>query len=259
MKAPLLLVFLALGSSGCTLIKGAPHVDVALDVASQYSLRGAVQVDNPVVQPSASARVPISETTGLGASVWANANVEDDAGDAFLPDGNGQAISEVDFTGAYYQELGGVEYIFGLINYSFPTSTLITPSRTDAFAAAEWTANGWGNAFAAYYALNDFGGLYVRADFNRGWVVNKKTDFDLSAGMGFSDEDNSLLYYGIAESGLSDLSITGSLSYKFDPRTTAAIYVTATQLVDSTLADSVEALGIEPDNFLIGISMSWAY
>lgn len=259
MKAQLTLVLLVAGLASCNISKGAPSVDVKLDFLTQYNLRGAVQNEKPVVQPYASVRVPLGADTGVGAAFWANADIYDDTGDSVFPDGNGKSFSEIDTSATYYQHAGGVEYAIGAVNYAFPTKTRPTPSRTDAFASAQWEASGWGNAFAAYYSLNDFGGLYLRADFSRGWTINRSTRFDLGMGIGYSDSDNSQLYYGVSADGLADLSLTGSLGYTFDKRTSGALYVTAIQVTESDLEDSLEAQGIEATNVLAGVSMSWSY
>ena len=234
-------------------------MDVKLDVVSQYNFRGVVQNEKPVVQPYGSVRVPLGPDSGVGAAVWANADIYDDTGDSTFPDGNGQSFSEIDTSLTYFQHAGGVEYAIGAVNYAYPTNSRATPSQTDAYATAEWEASGWGNAFAAYYSLNDFGGLYLRADFSRGWKINQRTRFDLGLGVGYSDSDNSLFYYGVAADGLADVSLTGSLGYSFDKRTSGAFYVTAIQVTESDLEDSLEAQGLEAGNIIAGVSMSWAY
>jgi len=259
MKQKLTFVLLALSISACALPKGVPTVDARVDAASQYIFRGALQNAEPVLQPSASVRLPLSSTTGIGAGVWTNVNVRDGTGDALLPDGNGQSFSEIDTNATFFQESGGVEYAIGLINYAFPSNTAAIPSLTEAFASAQWVAGGWGNAFAAYYSLNDFSGLYLRADFSRLWKINSRMDFDLGLGLGYSDEKHSLYTYGAQASGLADVSLTGTLGYRLDKRTTASFFVTAVQIAESAIQDGLDALGVETSNLIVGASLIWTY
>ena len=101
-------------------------VDLTLPLYSKYLSRGALTVDDPVLQPGMTVA-----GYGLTFNVWGNYNLTDKIK-------RKNKFTEVDLTAEYAFEAGDFSFPVGVIHYLFPNMT--QPNTTEVYAGVTYTA-----------------------------------------------------------------------------------------------------------------------
>lgn len=241
----------------CQSVHGPASVDVNAGLVSQYNFRGVPQNAEGALQSDVNVSLPTGSDGTLDINVWSNWDLSNGTGDAAFPDGNGGKLSEIDLAGSWSKEFESVSFTAGLVSYNLPNG--VGGSTTELFASFGWDAWYLSPSVTVYHDFGEVEGSYINASISRGLKLNESTSADLSLGLGFTDKDHGLAYYGASESGLADLLLTASVAHAYDEKTTLGAFISISQIIDSDLEDGVEASGIDPDNTWVGFSIGWSF
>ena len=99
--------------------------------------------------------------------------------------------------------------------------------------------------YASYQAAKSF-------ELAEGWTGS------LSFLLGYMAEDQAAFYFGTQESGLSDASLTGSVTYQYDDNTSFFGKLSGVTVPDSDLGDSLDALGLDDSGGWLTIGAAWS-
>jgi len=99
-------------------------VDLAVPYYSKYLSRGALTVDDPVLQPGLTVA-----GYGFAFNVWGNYNLTDKIN-------RKNKFTEVDLTAEYAFEAGGFSFPVGVIHYLYPNTT--QPNTTELYAGISY-------------------------------------------------------------------------------------------------------------------------
>ena len=242
--------------SGCLSTATPPQVAASLTAATHYVFRGVPQNEKGVLQADLGATLPTRGGHSLDVLIWGNLDLDDDTGDAALPDGKGGEFSELDIGAWYSRQLGGMAIAAGIFSYNFPKSAL--PSTAEAFATLAWSVLGFDPSVTFWYDFDELEGLYVNGMVTREWEVGERTSLALGATLGWTDE-NQAAYYFADESGFADLIGSATLRREIGGGASLVVRVHAATILDGDLRDALDAAGIASDNTWGGVGLAWSF
>ena len=244
---------------GCVVaVMGATGVwggDVAVDVPvmSAYVWRGQVLVDDPVVQPGLTGAMG-----GLSVNAWSSMNL-----DGTETDGE---FTEMDWTVSYSQTVGLAKLGAGVVQYTFPNSTIEAEDGT--VSAYPGTVEVFGSvgvdvllapSVTVYYDVDEIEGLYAMAAIGHSFELMEKVALDLSASLGLGDKDYNKGYFGHDEAVLNDLVLGAALPIRITENIRVKPSISYMMLPDSDLEDAAEAAYGEKDSVYGGVTLSCAF
>lgn len=260
---------LLLMSTACVVPEGAkPDAIFAVDVASKYVHRGMVQNDRGVMQPSAVVVLPTKKDGAIIARTWANMDLSNDTGDAWLPDGHAGKFSQIDFNLLYEQSFEEAVVTAGIVSYNLPNG-LEFPfgergATTEFLVEGQWFLPE--DAFSLvpflelHYDFDEVDGLYVRGGVERAFEIDEKLSITADLGLAWMDGDQSQWNYAQpGDSGLADLTLRARGEYKLDAHTSATGFIAYSRVMDSTFRDWFDVIGIDADQLYLGLGVRWAY
>ena len=218
-------------------------VDVSVETAvnSQYLWRGMVLNDKPVFQPGVT-----FSGGGLELNIWGNMDLTDDYDHEF-------EFYEVDYTLSYYWEQDGMEWVLGVISYTYPNTDWT--STMEAYAGCTWTDVTFSPSVTLYYDFDEVEGFYLE--------VGGSHEFDsgLSVGLsfGYASEDYVDAYFAVdgdADAAFTHyaLSLDYPVALKYGELN---LNLTYGSLVDS----SIHSPGFEgeDENLVLGVTWSMEF
>jgi len=221
-------------------------VDFDSTFNSKYVWRGALLVDDWVIQPS----VNVAKG-GFSFNVWGNYEPTDETG-------HQKQFTEIDLTAEYAFALGDFSIPVGVIHYMFPNTEYKATTEIYTGVSYDWIIS----PSATIYADMDqaSGGLYLllEASYSHELPVSKEVgvSVDLGAGVAYANEDYLDFYYGVDDSGWSDAYVSLAVPISvMDGKITFTPAVTYTALIDSDLKDSVE----DDSNTYFGLSVTFSF
>ena len=245
-----------------------PFIEIGLDVSNKYVHRGMVQNEEGVVQPSAVVVLPTKRDGAIIARTWANMDLSNETGEAWFPDGHAGKFSQIDFNLLYEQQLDDAVLTAGFISYNLPNGLefpfgergatteflvegrLLLPER--AFDIVPY--------LALHYDFDEVDGLYARAGAERVFQIDEKTKITADLGLAWMDSDQAAWNFAQPDdSGLADLILRGTAERQLDKHTTATGFVVYSTVLDSEFRDWFDVIGIDPDQFYVGLGVRWAY
>lgn len=264
-----LVVFALTFSTGCIVNPGArPELGATLQLASQYNHRGMPMNDNGALQTDVTVGLPVKDGATLSFTAFGNIDLSNDT-DGWLPDGHGGKTSEADFILAYHQPLNErLDLVVGYHTYVFPNG-LEFPfgergETKELFANLHVLGLPVDPRVELHYDIDEVEDLYARVGASRLFAVDEKLDVVADVSVGFSGEDHSLWAYGVAESGLADLNVSGTLNYQADEHTLLFFTLAGSSILDSDIADWFDIMnatrdGIDSENFWAIVGVNWNY
>ena len=262
-------VLLASALSGCfvTPTQESPVlVDLTADYLTQKNFRGMVQNEKGAALGSMEVNLPLKDQGELAIGSEASMDLHNDTGDAWFPDGHAGEVTESELTAKYSNEWGGFDWTFGIDNYNLmngaefaagtafgargPTTELFLSVSHAGFVVP---------ALSIHYDIDEVEDVYVRGSVGKVFALSEAWSLDAEIGLGWSGEDMSLWNYGLAESGFADLGASLQLAYALSDRTTLRALVAGSTIVDSTLSDWFDLIGIDSDNLWAGLGATWSF
>lgn len=254
MSARWFLAFVGLASSCAS---ATPSVESDYTMASRHMFRGVPQVAGAVLQGDTSVCSPVDGQSALTATAWTSVNLSNESGDSLFPSGSGGKISQVDFVVDYTRCFGDTSVSAGGVSYNFPNT--LFPSTTEAYGSVCLGGLPLAPTLTAYYDFDEVEGLYVNAGISHTVALPESLVLDLGLNLGWMDEQQGLVYYGIRAGGLADLVASGALSIPVGGHWAATLGVFASTVLDGDLEDSLGTAGIEADNLWAAVSLGMTY
>lgn len=66
-------------------------------------------------------------------------------------------------------------------------------------------------------------------------------------------------YYEVEESGLTDILLTVSSTFKLDESFSVTPFLALASIIDQEIADAFDAAGKEPNNMVLGVTLSYGF
>jgi hypothetical protein len=237
---------------------------VAVAAANTFVFRGMTEVENGVIQPDLAVDLPTKADGILRLRSAGNIDLSDDVGDAWYPDDNQLRFSEVEYALSWNTFWQGLDWAVGLDSYNllngleFPNG--VRGSTNELFVTAARSFGAWTPRLELHYDYDEVDGLYVKAAVVRGFELAEHWIASGEVGLAYSDENSSEWQYGIAEAGLADATLRGSVGYQIDAHTDVSFGLLYSSMVDSDLSDQFEGnFGIDPDVFVASLTLRWSY
>lgn len=266
MRSSLLAVAgLCLALSGCIFKPDSPPlVDARVWYASQYNHRGQVMNDRGVAQADLNLNLETRDGGEIDIYGFANVDLSNSTGDAWMPDGHAGKVTETDIKASYSRTLGPVDAGAGLLTYvpangeSFPFGRRGT--TTEMFGTVSGTIPlGIEPRFEAHYDFDEGDGWYLRAGLGRTFAILEKLSVGLDATAGWTSKNQSKWDYGIDEQGFSDVRGTLEVRYEWDPQFDTFVGVHFSTIIDDDIRDWFDQVGIEQDNLWVTAGLGWHY
>lgn len=229
----------------------AVSTNLDLGYVSKYVWRGLVLNPDPAVQPS----VTFAHPSGWSFNVWASMDTTDAGIGIGYGDKSG-SFTEIDYTLNYAFSALGKSMNAGVVAYTFP--------HTNFDETSELFYNvGFGGMLSPSLSLNyDFDqvdGLYAALGVSHSVDMplgeNKTVPLSFAAKIGYATADYNDFYFGGNDkAAFTDAMISVSAPIAMGGfKLTPTLYYT--MVVDSDLRDAV----VDPDNFVIGLTGSYAF
>ena len=251
-----LIGLLAMATAAAAEIETGVAVDVP--VVSAYVWRGQVLNDEAVVQPGLTGTIG-----GFSVNAWSSMDLTDNQ------DSSGE-FDEMDWTVSYSRTVGKFELGAGVVQYTFPNSTLATeaadgtatvedyPGTVEVFASVGVDVP-LAPALAVYYDVDEIEGLYAVASVGHSFELMDKVGLDLKAALGFGDADYNAGYFGLDDAALNDLVLGAALPIAVTENLSLTPSLGYMLLPDSDLEDAAEATYGEKDCFYGGAALNLAF
>lgn len=223
--------------------------ELTLDYYSHYVWRGQL-LNESSFQPGFSAAYG-----GVTAAFWGQYDLTDDTGHQWQ-------FTEVDWSVDYTTAIPGVEWAsvsVGMIYYNFATT-----------AAADTTELYWGFSFdsplspyvTVYHDLDEIQGMYVNTGVSHAWdevftLGQIPVGLELGASLGWADGDYNNGYWGVADDGLNDFTLSLAMPMEWGQwSVTPSLNWTA--LVDNKIRDT-NAFSDSDNYFYAGVSFARSF
>lgn len=263
-----------LGPSCVVPDSATPSLSIAVDAATKYVHRGMVQNEEGVIQPSSVLVLPAKKGGSIVLRSWANMDLSNDTGDAWLPDGHAGKYSQIDFNLFYVQELDDLTITSGFTSYMLPnglefpfgergqTSEFMVEGvyqLSEAFQSVQ-------PFFAVHYDYDEVNGFYLRGGAKHTHALNEETSLTTAVSIGWMDDD--MVFWNYADpnnSGLADATLRATVDHTLAPHVTLTGFAEYSTVVDSDLRDWFDSLqsasidGVDPDQLYAGVGVRWSY
>lgn len=244
----------------CALAMGARaegiETEVAVDVPllSAYVWRGQVLNKDAVLQPGLTGTIG-----GFSVNAWSSLNLDG-------TDTDGE-FTEMDWTLSYAQAVGPVELGAGIVQYTFPNSTIededgvvsALPGTVELFASIGAPDLLLGPSLTVFYDVDAIEGLYAVLSAGHSFELTDKVALELSASLGFGDKDYNAGYFGYDKAALNDLVLGAALPIALTENITLTPSISTMRLPDSSLGDAAKAAYGEKDSVFGGVTLSCAF
>ena len=233
-------------------------VGVDVPVLSAYVWRGQVLNDEAVAQPGLTGTIG-----GFSVNAWSSMDLTD------AQDSSGE-FDEMDWTVSYAKTVGKFELGAGVVQYTFPNSTIATqaddgtttvedyPGTVEVFASVGVDVP-LAPTLAVYYDVDEIEGLYAVASVGHSFALMDKVGLDLKASLGFGDADYNAGYFGLDDAALNDLTLSAALPIALTENLSLTPSIGYVMLPDSDLEDAAKAAYGEKDCFYGGVALSLAF
>lgn len=219
--------------------------EASVDVAAKYVWRGFLLTDDPVIQPGFTV-----SSGGLAFNVWGNIDTTDI--NEGSPDED-YRIQEIDYTLSYgFSPSDGVDMEVGVIRYDFPGTAF--DSTTEVYVSASLDVL-LAPTLAVYYDIDESDGVYVNGSIGHTFALSEDLGLSLGASLGWGDDDNNDFYYGVDDSGIADLMLSGSLDYAVSENFGISFYLGYSEIIDSDLEDALA----DSDVFNGGLNFTYSF
>lgn len=245
-------------------------VTAGVDLANSYVHRGMLQNEEGVIQPSASIVIPAKEEGRIILRTWANMDLSNETGDAWLPDGHAGKFSQIDYNFLFAQRLGdNLEITGGFINYNLPNGLEFPFGERGA--TNEFLIGGTYQLsekflslqprLALHYDYDEVDGFYINAGVSHQHEVTEKVLVTTDLGLGWMDGNQTFWNYGQPEdeSGLADLQLKVQGDYLFRAGTTFTGFIAYSRIVDSELREWFDLIQIDPDQIVANLGVRWQF
>jgi len=178
-----------------------PTVRFVLTPLSQYSFRGMMMTNGPVLQASATA-----EYRGAHVTVFTNQDMD-------RVNARRWKVGELDLDAGYDYTREKATISGGVIRYTFPNTTYVSTTELYAGVSSSLPLH---PSVRGFFDVDAFNGVYVTFDAYHGVTLYRarakvKWEAVLSAGAGLGSANHNVAYYGARQAGMADVHPTLTL------------------------------------------------
>jgi len=249
-------LLLLLSGVGCASIRGTERstVSSSQDIQSAYWFRGTPLSLQAVTQGDIVVHSPLANGSTITFTTWFSGQLTNRTGDAIFPDGHGGEVTEIDISITYSQRFGNVDFTTGGIGYAYPE---VRDSTKEAFVSGTIEALGLAHSLTAYYDTDLLDDYYVLYQASKGWKIDEHWSSALGFRLGYMSDDQAAFYFDKENSGLSDMTLSGSLSYNFDANTSIFLKAAGVTVPDDDLSDTLDTNGFENSGEWLTLGVAW--
>jgi len=240
----------------CADLRGSEgsRVSTSQIVSSAYWFRGVPRSLKPVTQGDLVVETPLATGGSLNFTTWYNGQLTNHTGDAAFPDGLGGQLTEIDLALCYAQRFGSVDVTWGGVGYSLPQ---IAPSTREMYLALAMDALGLTHAVTAYYDIDLLDDYYFQYQASRGIALDEHWNAGLELLLGYMSDSQAEFYFGTKQRGLSDMLLTGTLTYAIDANTSLFFEAAGVTVPDDELSRSLRQSGLEDSGMWFTLGAAW--
>jgi len=252
---PLVVLSVAL-CAACAELRGTERstVSTSQTVSSAYWFRGVPRSLEAVTHGDLVVDSPLADGSTLSFTTWYNAQLTNDTGDGTFPEGSGGEVTEVDLVMSYARRVGRADLSAGLVGYHFPE---FGASTREAWLGGSVEALGFSHALTAYYDSDQADDFYLSYQAGRGFPLEGNWSAALSLLLGYMSDGQAEFHFGRRSAGLSDLLLTGSLSYAFDENTSLFLKAAGVTVPDDELSDALDQGGFDEQGAWLTLGAAW--
>ncbi len=245
-----------LAASGCANLRGSERstVSTSQTVATAHWFRGTPLVLQPVTQADLTVNTPLANGATFSLVTWYSAQLTNRTGDGIFPDGNGGQTTELDLVANYAQRFGALDLSFGGIAYTYPQ---IRASTKEAYLSLAVDALGLAHSLTAYYDVDLNDDYYLQYQVSRGVMLDERWSAAMALLLGYMSNDQAQFYFGKKRAGLSDLLLSGTLTYQFDENTSFFLRGSGVTVPDDTLAAALDQDGFDDSGLWFTLGAAW--
>ncbi len=240
--------------AGVVMAESDASVAVDVPLLSSYVWRGQVLNKEAVVQPGLTGSMG-----GFAVNAWSSMNLYD-------TDTDGE-FTEMDWTVSYGATAGPVEWGVGVVQYTFPNSTLeaedgtVTayPGTIEVYASAGLPDVLLAPALTVYCDVDEIDGVYGVLAVGHTFAVSEKVGVDLSASLALADSDYNMGYFGYDQTALNDLVVGAALPVALTENFSLTPSISYMMLPDSDLGDAADVAYGDKDSFYGGVTLSCSF
>jgi hypothetical protein len=245
---------------------GAEEQDLAVEMnvsaLSAYASRGQINNDEPVVQP-----VLTVSKNGWAMEVWGNFNLTDRVSDE--PD-----MTELDWTLFYTVSVKALEIEAGVIEYTFPNSTIdldtdvpegaepgreAAPGTREAYVAVsvpDWIVT---PKLEAYYDFDEADGFYFAASLAKDIEITDRVSLTPSFSSGYGTRDYNAYYFGVEESAWNDGVVGLSLDVTLTDSWAVGANINYMWLWEGDIRDVAAVEYLDDESLFGGVSITYTF
>lgn len=210
---------------------------LSLDFVSENIFRGVTYADEAALQPEL-----VLGYQAMTLGIWGNVDTGDDRG-------REDNFSETRTTFTYNIDLSEqFDLGLGFIYYYFPGAN----DRETLEYFVKLASNSFLNpTLQVNYDVSLVDGLYYNLGISHSIPLNRvheDLNLDLSASLGYGDDDHNEFYYGTSDAAIADGVVGAALRYQASECLSFSWYTKYFSFLDSDIEDSVEAPGRANNN-----------
>lgn len=252
----LIAATIVLACSSCRAVK-SQESDLEIAAASGYVFRGLQMNDGYGAETQGRIVYTRADGSTLTGYAWGYLDGSGSVGDGALETNNSARYSRLDLGAQWSRSFEEVDLSAGVASYNFPNAPIT--STSEAFVAGALTSVWLRPGAVVYYDIQNAKDLYVRLGVHPKLQLDRALTADFGLDAGYMGSGQAQFYYGVNSSGLSDVLLTGGLTYRQSQYFRAFGRVGYSAVIDSDLKNAVALNGFDDRVPWLSIGCGWTY
>lgn len=226
--------------------------------SDKYVWRGQQYNEEGVNQGSVDFSYDFGDYGTFGVNFWYNLALDNENTGTASNDLGAGNFSEFDYTVYWTKSYGALTLGAGHIYYDF--AQVNNGSTREVYISAAYETAFFTPSVTVYYDYEDVDGFYVDFEIGRSFDLGvADMTLDLSAHLGWADDDQSSFYYNGDGAGFSDYSLKAAVNIPVTENITITPSVTYYALIGDANSDSANNVNFEDDDFVFAINLNLSF
>ena len=250
------VALLALSLASCRAVKSSSS-DIEVAVADSYVFRGLQMNSGKGIE--AQGRIIYTRADGSTVSgyAWGYFDQSGDVGLGALESANDSRFSRLDVGTQWSRTFNSVGVSAGVASYNFPNA--VTTSTSEAFIASEYIDAWLRPGAVLYYDFQNARDVYIRVGLHPKIQIDRALSADLAMDVGYMGSGQSQFYYDASSSGISDLLLSGTVTYQRDKFFRAFGRMSYSDVLNSDLSARLAQNSLSDTNLWFSLGFGWSY
>ena len=245
-----------LAMSSCRAVQSQSS-DVEIAGATGYVFRGLQMNDGYGVETQGRIIYRRADGSTVSGYAWGYIDVSGNTPEGALESTNDRRFSRLDLGVQWSRSFDEFGLSAGIASYNFPNSAI--SGTSEGFLAGELTTLWWRPGVAFYYDFQNAKDFYLRVGAHPKFQLDRALSADFGVDVGYMGDGQSQFYYGVSSSGISDLLLTGGVTYQQSEYFRAFARVGYSTVIDSALKNQVSANGFDDSVPWFSLGAGWSY